>query len=695
MSTFTSRLCPITGKMQWILQDEEYDYHQEIARSAYADMLHDTERNKKYYTGVKKAIEMIHARGEKAKVLDIGTGTGLLSMMAAASGADQITACEAFEPMAKCAEEIIKKNNYADQIKLIPKRSTEMKSGPGNDMEDRANILVTEVLDTELIGEGAIGTYNHAHKHLLEKKCLVIPRAANMYVQLVSSDFIKKWNVLQPIKTSESRAISPPLACCKCSGAASLHDIQLDQLDSTLFTPISQPVQVFRFDFASKEGIPEDDNSTVIIKSLNKGSVDAVLMWWDIEVDPQGEVILSCAPRWAHPDGDRLQVIIGISIIKFLAGWRDHWMQAIYYPTVPITVDVNQSVKILSSHDEYSLWFEVVDSHDTTPAELERPICECGIHTSISRTRIGQINDTRRNDVFISVLKQNLTTNSICLCISDGSLLPLMAAQLGAKKVFVIESNPMCERVLKSYINYNRLNDKITVFTKPLEDITAEDLFKYKINVVIGEPFFMSSNLPWENMYFWYAVSELRQFMVPDVAILPYQMTIKAVGMQFKDLWKIRAPVGNCEGFDLDIFDNIIQKSSEKSDINVERQPLWEYPGLPLTDPVSIAQLDWSKSVFDTKPVSSTTKLPFNVSGELNGIALWVEYQFSDNNVISNGPLLPVVSETNVRWDYYSQQAVHLYKQPISIQPDQHVDINFHFNPKTGELDFKFPATVS
>ena len=34
-------------------------------------------------------------------------------------------------------------------------------------MEERANILVTEVFDTELIGEGAISTFNHAHDYLL------------------------------------------------------------------------------------------------------------------------------------------------------------------------------------------------------------------------------------------------------------------------------------------------------------------------------------------------------------------------------------------------------------------------------------------------------------------------------------------------------------------------------------------------
>jgi len=36
------------------------------------------------------------------------------------------------------------------------------------DMTERANILVTEVFDTELIGEGGIGTFHHAHKCLLQ-----------------------------------------------------------------------------------------------------------------------------------------------------------------------------------------------------------------------------------------------------------------------------------------------------------------------------------------------------------------------------------------------------------------------------------------------------------------------------------------------------------------------------------------------
>lgn len=35
-------------------------------------------------------------------------------------------------------------------------------------MESRANILITELFDTELIGEGALPSYEHAHKHLVQ-----------------------------------------------------------------------------------------------------------------------------------------------------------------------------------------------------------------------------------------------------------------------------------------------------------------------------------------------------------------------------------------------------------------------------------------------------------------------------------------------------------------------------------------------
>merc|ERR1711884_419866 len=149
--------------------------------------------------GLAAAVRLKREAGQPVHVLDIGTGTGLLSMMAASLGADTVTACEEFRPMAECAARVIADNGFGEKIKLVRKRSTELEVGPGRDLEQRANILVTEVFDTELIGEGAISTYNHAHKHLLTSDCEVVPCEATVYVQPVESDLADRWNNLRNI----------------------------------------------------------------------------------------------------------------------------------------------------------------------------------------------------------------------------------------------------------------------------------------------------------------------------------------------------------------------------------------------------------------------------------------------------------------------------------------------------------------
>ncbi len=92
------------------------------------------------------------------------------------------------------------------------------------------------------------------------------------------------------------------------------------------------------------------------------------------------------------------------------------------------------------------------------------------------------------------------------MSISDCSLLPLLAAQLGAEKVMTVEKNGIAKGILADYVKTNGLSDKINVVDS-VEEIPVD----FSVDVVIGDPFFFSSLLPWHNLHFWFLLRNLRR----------------------------------------------------------------------------------------------------------------------------------------------------------------------------------------
>lgn len=192
---------------------------------------------------MRKVIKRMKSEGRRVHVLDIGTGTGLLSMMAVRCGADEVTACEAFAPMIDVAKRCLTANGMRDKVRLVEKRSTDVRVGAGLDMSERANVLVTEVFDTELIGEGAIATFSHALEHLLTPDAYVIPDQARMYVQCVDSTQCERWNWLRLGHDDEFGLRVPP-AYDNLAGD-SICDVQLTQFDD--FKPLTPAIPIFEY----------------------------------------------------------------------------------------------------------------------------------------------------------------------------------------------------------------------------------------------------------------------------------------------------------------------------------------------------------------------------------------------------------------------------------------------------------------
>lgn len=209
------------------------------------------------------------------------------------------------------------------------------------------------------------------------------------------------------------------------------------------------------------------------------------------------------------------------------------------------------------------------------------PEPQSGIHLAVSRQRLGQINDVSRNRTIVSCLKKQLGASQRCLFLGESSLVPLMAAKLGASKVFVSEENRHMMGVLEEYIKANKeLEERIVFLGKPLVELTAADFdggkvrrpttnfppFKkiryqnipFQLDLIFGEPNFSLSHLPWDNLLFWYCLDQVRSGGDDQVRCVPQGAELWAMPAAFRDLWKIRSPLHKVEGFEMKDFDEII-----------------------------------------------------------------------------------------------------------------------------------------
>ncbi|KAM6936768.1 protein arginine N-methyltransferase 7 [Xenentodon cancila] len=684
MKTFCGRANPSTGAVDWVEESEDYDYHQEIARSSYADMLHDHDRNEKYYQGIRAAVARVKARGDKVVVLDIGTGTGLLSMMAVTAGADFCYAVEVFKPMAEAAQCIVERNGFSDKIKIINKHSTDVTVGPDGDMQEKANVLITELFDTELIGEGALPSYEHAHQNLVQDGCEAVPHRATVYAQLVESELLWSWAQLQPVKV-EGALLLPPPSVSRCAGAHSVCDVQLSQVPPASFTPLSPLCTMFSVDFSSPVSSAFQTHSSQFVARSN-GRAQVVLTWWDLDMDPGGTIVCSMAPSWTYPPAK-------------MAPWRDHWMQSVYFLPVERRLTKGEELSLTVCHDDYSLWYSLQPRSQQdaqTSAPPSRPCCTCQAHLVWTRPRFGELNDRRRTDSYIGALRRVLREDSVCLSVSDGSLLPVFAWMLGAKKVFGLENSTMCKQVVEQVLEANSMRGGVELLEIRPEQLTCGDVRGEQISVLMGEPYFSTSLLPWHSLFFWYCRSTLAGLLRPDATILPCAASLHAVAVEFQDLWRIRAPCGTCEGFDVSPMDEMVQRSLDfRESHEAEPHPLWEYPCRALTRPSAVMTFDFTQCI-PQQPVSSHGSLPFIRTGRCHGVALWMEYHLTDDITVSAGLIEPISEQGDCRWSRHRKQGVYFLRSPWESLGDGRaaVSFSFTFEPSLGDIKMDFSITT-
>ncbi|XP_068006581.1 protein arginine N-methyltransferase 7 isoform X2 [Melanerpes formicivorus] len=554
-------------------------------------------------------------------------------------------------------------------------------------MQCRANILVTELFDTELIGEGALPSYEHAHKYLVQEGCEAVPHRATVYVQLVESKRMWSWNKLFPVhvdaEDGEKIIVSPP-EMENCPGVPSVCDIQLNQMPSSDFTILSDVVTMFSVDFSK----PVRSASTcyrVHLEPVKSGKAQIVLSWWDIDMDRAGKINCTMAPYWVK----------STSALQ----WRDHWMQCVYFLPNEEPILQGEKVCLTACRDEYSLWYKLQkareEEENRADVRVDSPVCRCQAHLLWNRPRFGELNDQKRTHQYIKALTKVLKKDSVCLCISDGSLLPMLAHHLGAKQVFTVENSAVSCSVMQKFFKANNLEDKIKIIEARPESLTSSHLEGQKISVLVGEPFFTTSLLPWHNLYFWYARTAVTSHLTSDATVLPQAASLHMMIVEFQDLWRIRSPCGTCEGFDVRTMDDMISNSLNfRESKEAEPHPLWEYPCKSLSDPQEVLTFDFSKTV-PQDCLSAEGSVNLLRKGTSHGAVLWMEYHLTAGISVNTGLMQISNEKGNCEWNPHCKQAVYFFSSVIESETltdlPSVVSYAISFDTKTGEIamDFK------
>ena len=304
------------------LEPENNEYHNNMREACsrliptwHLPMLADEARNKAYQETLDK-----HVR-PGMHVLDIGAGSGLLAMMAARAGAERVTAVEMNPVLADVARQIVADNGYGDRIEVLNRVSLDLKVGV--DLP-AADLVVSEVLDAGLLGEGVLPTLRHATSHLMKPQARMVPAGATIYGQIVE---LPRQRMVNPVAKLSGFDLS---AFDRFRNPATHRPIVLNREDNR---PLSGPFHVAEIDFSNPPSTERHRQEVVPI--IASGEAYAIVFWFDLHLDESISVSTS-------PDGT-----------------LRHWSQAVQFLDQGRMVVVGDELSLTVGHNDMRFYFSL------------------------------------------------------------------------------------------------------------------------------------------------------------------------------------------------------------------------------------------------------------------------------------------------------------------------------------------------
>ena len=227
------------------------------------NILRDEKRNAAYDAALRRAVR------PGSRVLDIGSGSGLLAMMAARAGAAEVIACEVNPAIAEKTAEIVRRNGYADRVRVVAKHSGSLDAEA--DLAGRVDVIVSEIVSNDLLGQDILAVHEHAVRHFLKPGGRVIPARGTVRVALAhdASEDLQALSDIAGFDLSAFGALAPP--------------VHRRPVGDKRLSLSSDPADLFAFDLGSARHCPPAEASTICRSSGSP--VNGVAQWIRIELD--------------------------------------------------------------------------------------------------------------------------------------------------------------------------------------------------------------------------------------------------------------------------------------------------------------------------------------------------------------------------------------------------------------------------